>query len=307
MTGIDDEQLGRLLGDRLHEETQTMTAPSNLTETLHRRNRRRTRALGLAFVPPVVAAVAVGASLALTPGGGGAPRDVPEMLTVGYVAERTATALSGTSGYVQHETAKHQDPDGTLASVIESWIDPTSERERRDNEFFYGDVRSFTLALDGSSGVQLIHGKKKWCTFPVVSVEPLTSLPEGADPALVPWVAPSLDPTELRRAVDSGKLTLVGKEQLDGRQTVHLQWQHRLINPTNGPEVSMQIWVDADSYLPVRVVQKMSTVGATTSDYEWLPRTEENLAKATVSPPADYRKGPCTTTPGDHYNLRVID
>ncbi|WP_435206820.1 hypothetical protein [Micromonospora sp. bgisy143] len=297
MTAFDDEQLGRLLGDRLHEETHTMTAPSDLTETLHRKNRRRTRALGFAAATPVLAAVAVGASLAFAPGGG-APETAPEMLTVGYVAEQTATALSGLPGYVQHETARHQGRDGKQASLIELWADRTTKRERQDNTLFYGDVRSYTLALDGSTAVELNHDKKKWWTYQVASLKP-------TDTGQVQHLPPSLNPKDLKRAVDSGKVTLVGKEQLNGTQTVHLQWlggPDSALDAAKTAEESMQIWVDAQSYRPVRVVNKLFT-GTTTSDYEWLPRTQDNLAKVTVSPPADYRKLPCTPTPGKDCGL----
>lgn len=299
MTAIDDEQLGRLLGDRLHEETHTMTAPSNLSETLHRRNRRRTRALGFAVATPVIAAVALGASLALAPGGGGeGPKAAPEMLTVGYVAEQTATALSKLPSYVQHETANHEGRDGKPASMIEIWADRSTQRERQDSKIFFGDVRSSTQTLDGSTAVELNHDKKKWWTYEAVRLE-------AVDSSQIQYLPPSLNPADLKRAVDSGKITLVGKERLNGRQTVHLQWlggPDSAMDAAKTAEESMQIWVDAKSYLPVRVVNKVLT-GTTTSDYEWLPRSKENLAKVTVSPPADYRKLPCAPTPAKDCGL----
>ncbi|MFG1915016.1 hypothetical protein [Micromonospora sp. NPDC048898] len=301
MTALDDEQLGRLLSDRLHEEMYTMTAPADLTETLHRRNRRRTRALGLAVATPVLAAVALGASLALAPGGaggGGVTAEAPEMLTVGYVTEKTATALSELPGYVQHETTQHQGRDGKPASSIELWADPTTKRERQDNKILFGDVRSYTLALDGSTAVELNHDKKKWWTYQISSLKPL-------DTNQVQHLPPSLNPADLKRAVDSGKVTLVGKEQLDGRQTLHLQWlggPDSAMDAAKAAEESMQIWVDTDSYRPVRVINKVLT-GTTTSDYEWLPRTEANLAEVTVTPPADYRKLSCQPTPAKDCGL----
>ncbi|MGC4880068.1 hypothetical protein ACLQ26_27845 [Micromonospora sp. DT43] len=301
MTALNDDQLGRLLGDRLHEEVHTMTAPSDLTDTLHRRNRRRTRALGLAVATPVIAAVALGASLALTPGGtggSGVTAETPEMLTVGYVAEQTATALSELPGYVQHETTKHQGRDGKPASMIEVWVDPSTKREREDNTILFGDVRSYTLALDGSTAVELNHDKKKWWTYQISSLKPL-------DTNQIQHLPPSLNAADLKRAVDSGKVTLVGKDRLNGRQTVHLQWlggPDSAMDTAQAAEESMQIWVDADSYQPVRVINKVLT-GTTTSDYEWLPRTEANLAKVTVTPPADYRKLSCTPTPAKDCGL----
>ncbi|MEO3770690.1 hypothetical protein [Micromonospora sp. B9E7] len=296
MTALDDDQLGRLLGDRLHEETHQMTAPSGLTETLHRRNKRRNRALGIAGAVPVIAAIALGASLVLAPQGT-AP-ETPDMLTVGFVAERTGAALADVSGYVQHENSSHEGRDGKAASKTELWSDPTTKRERQDNQIFFGDTRSYTVVLDGSNAVELNHDKKKWWTYEVARLEAL-------DSNTVQSLPPALNPADLRSAVDSGKLTLVGKESIDGKPAVHLQWlggPDSAMDKAKAAEESMQIWVDAESYLPVRLIHKTFN-GTTTSNYEWLPRTAGNLGKLEASPPAGYTKLSCAPNPAKDCGL----
>ncbi|KAB1941657.1 DUF3108 domain-containing protein [Micromonospora sp. ALFpr18c] len=299
MTAFDDEQLGRLLGDRLHEETYAMNAPSGLTETLHRKNRHRTRTLGLAAAVPVIAAAAVAASLVLTPGGGSSTTpETADMFTVSYVAEQTATALSELPTYIRYEKSAHQGRDGKPASMIEAWSDPTSKRERQDNQIFFGETRSFTVVLDGSAATEFNHDKKKWWTFEVNQLGAAAS-------NRIQSLPPGLNPTDLKRAVDSGKVTLVGKETVNGKQALHLQWlggPGSAMDKAKAAEESMQIWVDTKSYLPVRVVAKGFT-GTTTSDYEWLPRTTENQAKLEVSPPPGYQKLSCTPTPAKDCGL----
>ncbi|GAB3947842.1 hypothetical protein [Micromonospora vulcania] len=289
MTALDDDQLGRLLGDQLHEETYAMTAPSGLTETLYRRHNRRTWGLRIAGAVPVVAAIALGASLAF-PGGSTAP--APDMLTVGYVTERTSAALADTSAYVQHERDSHQGRDGKAASSGESWNDPKTSRHRQDNEIYFGDTRSYTVGVDGSHATELNHDKKKWWTYEVVQATPV-------DGDQIQSLQPALNPDGLKRALDNGKLTLVGKESVDGKPAVHLQWlggPDSAMDQAKTTEASMQIWVDSETYLPVRVISK-GFGGTTTTNFEWLPRTPENLAKLEVTAPAGYQKLPCVPMP----------
>ncbi|MFK3981348.1 hypothetical protein ACI2K4_13340 [Micromonospora sp. NPDC050397] len=306
MTALDEEQLGQLLANRLHEETYAMTAPSGLTETLHRKNNRRTWGLRIAGAVPVVAAVALAASLTLSPdtstpstnAGGTGTSAAPEMLTVSFVAERAGAALGDLSNYVQHERASHEGRDGKPASTIEYWGDPKSDRTRQDMVLFFGDKNDYTTTVNGSAGAQFDHLKKKWWTF---EVSKLTAV----DSTNIQSLPPQLNPTELKAALDNGKLKLIGKESVDGKATVHLQWlggPESAMDKAKAREESMEIWVDSESYLPVRVISKVFT-GITTSNYEWLPRNADNLAKLDVTAPADYKKLACMPTPGDDCGL----
>jgi hypothetical protein len=96
----------------------------------------------------------------------------------------------------------------------------------------------------------------------------------------------------LRSAFEGGKLELLGTPTLDGRKT------YLLADPSE-PSVARRIWVDAKTFLPVRM-----TAGPDASSYdmhyEWLPRTPVNLAALVTTPPADI---PITTTaPADIPN-----
>ncbi|MEV6932081.1 hypothetical protein AB0M46_47390 [Dactylosporangium sp. NPDC051485] len=77
------------------------------------------------------------------------------------------------------------------------------------------------------------------------------------------------DPQRIRVLLDANRLRLVGPETMGGHETLHL-------SATDG---STDLWVDGATYLPVR------QTGAATFDYEWLPRTPENLARFELSAP----------------------
>jgi len=78
-------------------------------------------------------------------------------------------------------------------------------------------------------------------------------------------------------------LQLIGDERIGGRDTVHL----RLTGRTQGGLPQIDLWVDASTFLPVRLV---GTKGVVTSaiDYTWLTRTGANLAKTDLTVPAGY-------------------
>jgi hypothetical protein len=97
---------------------------------------------------------------------------------------------------------------------------------------------------------------------------------------------PSTVARSLRTAVACGTLTIAGRQQIDGIETIKL---------TSRPDsfISETIWVSPSTYLPVRVVAR-SASGAPavqqTADITWLPPTAQNLAKLTVPIPAGFRE-----------------
>ncbi|RKR89985.1 hypothetical protein BDK92_4349 [Micromonospora pisi] len=302
MTALDDEQLGQLLSNRLHEETHGMSAPSGLTETLHRRNNRRTWGLRIAGAVPVVAAVALAASLSLSPGTESTPNaggdTAPETLTVNLVSERTTTALGNLSDFVRHTRSDFKDGKGKATMTNESWVDTKTGRERTDETELASNSRTTVFKTgNGNDAIVIDHQKKKWWNDQIAALPAgvevtVTTGPNGErieTPTGKKAVGPLIDPKELQDALAGGTLTLVGEESLDGRATVHLRW-------VPVPGSTTDIWVDADTYLPVR----KTSAGPKASDeinFEWLPRTPENLAKVEGAAPADYKKLPCTPLP----------
>ncbi|MFI6758769.1 hypothetical protein ACIBF5_06440 [Micromonospora sp. NPDC050417] len=303
MTALDDEQLGQLLSNRLHEETHSMSAPSGLTETLHRRNNRRTWGLRIAGAVPVVAAVALAASLSLSPGTGSTPNTgggdaAPETLTVNLVSERTTTALGNLSDFVRHTRSDFADGKGKATMTNESWVDAKTGRERTDETDLASNSKHTVIKTgNGNDAIVIDHQRRKWwdeqmAEMPIGVEMTVTTGPNGErveKPTGKKSVGPLIDPQELQDALASGTLTLVGEESLNGKATVHLRW-------IPVPGATTDIWVDADTYLPVR----KTSAGPKASDqtnFEWLPRTPENLAKVEGAAPADYKKLPCTPLP----------
>jgi hypothetical protein len=100
---------------------------------------------------------------------------------------------------------------------------------------------------------------------------------------------PSTVARELRAAVSCGGLTSVGRERVDGIETIELRSRP-------GSLASETIWVSPSTYLPVRATVRMalghSQGRQQTANITWLPPTPQNLAKLTVPIPAGFRQVP---------------
>jgi hypothetical protein len=95
----------------------------------------------------------------------------------------------------------------------------------------------------------------------------------------------------IQQAIASGTLELLGHETVNGLDTLHL----RLFGPDRSYRVD--IWVDSATYLPVRDIAGKSSGNAgpdefpaeiAVTTYSWLPRTDENLARLVLTPPAGF-------------------
>jgi hypothetical protein len=69
---------------------------------------------------------------------------------------------------------------------------------------------------------------------------------------------------------------------MNGQNTVHLGGP----KPT-GRGIAIDIWVDAATYLPVRIAVVSPDISVT-SRYTWLPRTPQNLAPFDLKPPTGF-------------------
>jgi hypothetical protein len=94
--------------------------------------------------------------------------------------------------------------------------------------------------------------------------------------------------------VAEGKVELVGQEKVGTVDTHHL----RVIGPRR--EYKIDLWVDSTTYLPVKETavkagnkqggEEFPESKGEVITYTWLPRTEENLAELTLTPPADFKQ-----------------
>ena len=103
---------------------------------------------------------------------------------------------------------------------------------------------------------------------------------------------PSTVARDLRTAVSCGALVDAGRQRVDGTEAIELKSRP-------GSPVSKTVWVDQNTYLPVRVVVRLSfgklQGREQTADFTWLPPTAQNLAKLTVPIPAGFRHVPVSS------------
>jgi hypothetical protein len=311
---LTDEQFGQQLGARLRHETEDVRAAPDLARKLHRRRTRRTWAIGTAIATPVAAAAAIVVVVGTT-AGQGAPDGSQHANTaapptsgtsapvrvenVAYVKEQTLKALSQASQYVIHAKNTYE------SGHYDEWTDKATQRYRNDvydssteiagraadgemrlpapNEIKPGPIRlRQSHAVSGPDGDQDIvtvdYDLRTWSTGHLTDKRP-TDIPDITDA------------DSIRKAITDGTVELVGKENVDGLDTLHL----RLHGPKRSYRIDM--WVDSTSYLPVREIAAKSTgpdefpaSAAVTATYTWLPRTEENLAKLVLTPPPGFRQ-----------------
>jgi len=129
------------------------------------------------------------------------------------------------------------------------------------------------------------------CSFPV-SLLFRSGLP-GMRPSA--GALPATVARDLRTAISCGALRVVGRRRLDGVSAIELR-------STPKSPVAETVWASPSSYLPLRVVARMTPgrpisaqaveVLQQTADISWLPPATQNLAQLTVAIPAGFRRVP---------------
>jgi hypothetical protein len=307
-----DEQYGHDLADRLRQEMADVEAPQDLVTMLRRRQARRTWTIRAAIATPVAAATAV--AIAVTTAAPSAPAETPQansvvevpqgqVENVSYVQEQTLKALSQASQYVILAKSTYQN------GHYDTWTDKATQRYRND---VYGRDVAVQGSADGkmtmppppplleqqlgpihltqSHAVSGPDGDQDTVTVDYDAKWWSISHTTGKRPTDIPDI---LDADSVRKAIAGGTLDLVGKEKVDGRDTLHLQ----LYGPKRSYRIDM--WVDSESYLPVRDTaakagnksgQQFPASATVTTKYSWLPRDEENLARLVLTPPPGFKQ-----------------
>jgi hypothetical protein len=292
--------LEEMLAEGLARYAETVTAPSGLVASARARRRRRLVARsGLAAASAV--AVALGMVALATGGSTGEPR----VLTDAYVVKEVQAALAATDandGKVMHATT------GGSAMPAESWAYRDAAVDR-----LYGPRGQATVAIgylisgDSAAYTFVNYATRTWAgyhqgtagaPFLPASLAGLALTPQcGASSPASPGGTLSW-PDYLRSELACGVLHYAGNATVNGVRAIVLD---------RAPAVSAhgmkeRLWVNAQTYLPVRaVVQEVpgrypmpepGVLYRTTTDFQWLPPTQANLAKVALPIPAGFHQVP---------------
>jgi hypothetical protein len=322
---LTEEQYGNELGSRLRHETEDIRATPGMARRLRRQQTKRKWTIRTAIAVPAAAAAVAAIMVATTTTAQNAPseangnlsvptdnaptdnapvEDMP-VVNVAQVQAQTLKAVGQASQYVIQTKNTYE------GGHYDEWVDKATQRYRND---VYS--RSVPTAGSPSGGGRMTTppGPDKQNNAPIhLNQSHGVSGPDGnqevitVDYDLRTWSvdrmnipAPKIDIPDItdaeaiRKAIADGTLVLVGKEKVDGVDTLHLQ----LFGPKRSYRID--VWVDDKTYLPVQETaakrtgtsgdQEFGASGTVTSKFTWLPRTEENLARLVVTPPPDFKR-----------------
>jgi outer membrane lipoprotein-sorting protein len=283
---------------------------------------RRHRRLTLCSIAGAAVAAAVALAAVVVPGAGQGRLREPVVDTA-YVVQRVSSALSaGDSAEIAQTTVTTRVTgvfSGTTTTRIgqvwsygDQWrmvTNPSAGQPRYDE----GSTSTAVYTL-------VNYQARTWARqagqdHPPAPLIPLiTRLPDGCVPVFGPVPVRQLQgiglatmsqsasvARALRGAVSCGTLTLAGRQRVGGIETIKL---------TSRPDrpFSETIWVDPDTYLPVRVSTRLAPGGPgtpqvrraleQTADITWIRPSAQNLAKLTVPIPPGFRKVPLAQAVG---------
>jgi hypothetical protein len=291
----------------LPDEAADVPTAAALTRGTERRRRRRLVLGSVAGGAAALAAGAVALVAVVVPGGGHSgvvgpgPRGASEpAVTAAYVVQRVDSALSAAG-------------PGEIAEITVTTAGTTTTGE----EWSYGGQwRLVTYSSSGqpvqdagfstsTSVYTLVNYQERIWTRQSGQGQPGKAAPPVSGsrgckqvlPALtsvfqpgLPGIdlparsAPATVASALRTAVSCGTLTVAGRQRVDGTEAIEL-------TSRPGSLVAETIWVNPDTWLPVRVTARVAALQRT-ANIAWLQPTAQHLAKLTVPIPAGFRQVP---------------
>lgn len=287
---LTEDEFGQALGVRMRAELEDLEPVPGLAATVRRRQARRQLAVrvatsGAAAVAVVATIGVVHAGTAGEPGGGttsSAGAGTGGMQDVAYVRTQMLDALANSKSYILHLTWTNRD-----GSRVEEFSDRSTGQFRRDafdqKGHSYSETETAPDAKGNVTDLVVYYHDRTWASFP---------MPTGKLPVKFPKPDVDLrDPASVRKAIESGTLQLIGKEQKDGRATLHvrLKWT---TNGTGAFTTVDDIWVDQKSFLVYSITSNVENkpTQVTYIKYDWLPRTAANLDRLEVTPPPGFQR-----------------
>jgi hypothetical protein len=304
MIPLDDDLLTALRAARPETTTpdaRTPAATAMLSRILHtprdpapRLTRRRLLKAGIPAVAGAAAAAAVVATVTSS-----SPRSSSRP-TAASVRTAVLDAFDRDGGDIVYSTRTIRRGRGP-ATTQQAWTYPAfpvpgQQVRYRLFQFTNGapveDTESIYVADAASTGLSLstTQGPR---TAKIIDVDYATRTWSRQQSHSV-LLAGSLSPSLIRNQIKSGRFTVIGNVQLNGRQAVELTW-------TSSPgrlTLTTTLWVDAQTYQPLRsasttkVPQQAAPLDSDSVQYRILPATPANLALLTPPIPPGFTRTP---------------
>lgn len=274
--------------------------PPGLVENVSRRCRRHR--VTVAAAAAAGTAVVTGLGLAVIAVTEAAPGTLPAAgPTTAYVVDHVTNALESLPpSTILFEKTTYLKPDsGQGAEQSWSTLAATRDQTFTTTGQLKGD-ESLTETATTTTHLIVDYPTRTWsqitAVLPLESASPSQSPPSCASGAPSGWDPdPHGEAAELRTAASCGFLTAAPGGTVDGVSTIKLSERPGAIGQPPGNS-TMTFWVNATTYLPVRIVQAWVNAGYASADLQmdmrWLPATPANKAKLTVPIPPGFTRTP---------------
>ncbi|HEX5301532.1 MAG TPA: sigma factor, partial [Streptosporangiaceae bacterium] len=196
----------------------------------------------------------------------------PKLHTAAYVVDHLSSALNANTAVV--DIVDHAPDSQTGKPVLdEIWSSSLSDTYRIVDMTPAGQPTTgylVTVKPHRTTSIVIDYGNRTWRK----TIYPFGSSSDGRRAAGPAPSTPLQLAAQLRAKVKAGQVTLVGWATADGQRAIHLRE-----GMTHG---QVNLWVDPDSYLPIREIDTAPGVSQTSDqairdDYRWLPATKANL------------------------------
>lgn len=304
---MNDNDLIDELREGMRVRTDHAEVPDDFADRARRTARLRSARRAAAAGTPLLAAAGVATVLATSAGSGGSslPGTQAPTVTVGggqvyntaYIVKRVqanlaADAQSGTVIQSNDYSTGQVNSDGSLVNLgrqvhrAYEYVAPDGteySRETYYNQDGSVEIIGFDKYVPAANG----EGTDTSTTINPAKRE-YSQARYGKTPDPDGGMTPSLhsSPSQVQQALQSGQVTQDGIATVDGTQVIVLS-----VTVRSKPAQSTVLYVDAQTYQPLRAVWQVDGSGHVLFVQDWVPVTRDSIAKAKAdSIPSGYTK-----------------
>jgi hypothetical protein len=289
---MNDNDLIDELREGMHAHTDHMVIPDGFADAARRTARRRSARRAATAGTPLLAAAGI-ATIVVT--GAGSPRHATRVPTVtvdgqthdtAYIVERVKAKLAddaqnGTVGHTVDYRTGQVAPDGSLINL--GWkmnegyeyLSPAGTEYSSQTQYWQNGTVQFTWSdtyVPGANGAETD-------TETVVNPASHTYSRKQYSQPTSPAGGGALDlfstPAQVQQALQSNQVSQQGVATIDGTQAIAL-----LVDVPSNPPQTTVLYVDAQDYQPLRLVQQVNGGGHVLHVEDWIPTTAANIADA---------------------------